>query len=166
VTELQGREADPSGDRSSAFPWPPVLFAAAVLIALSLDWLLLRLPVPFAETETIHVTGMLLLLAGIGLVIWATFEFRRHATPMRPDHASNALMATGPFAFSRNPIYLGEAIALVGAALAFNRLWLLLTVPVFAYLVTRLAIEREEAYLERRFGASYDDYKARIRRWL
>jgi protein-S-isoprenylcysteine O-methyltransferase Ste14 len=166
VTELQGGGADPSEDRSSAFPWPPVLFAAAVLIALSLEWLLLRLPVPFAETETVHFTGMLLLLAGIGLIIWAMLEFRRHATSIRPDRASNALMATGPFAFSRNPIYLGEAIALVGAALTFNRLWLLLTVPVFAYLVTRLAIEREEAYLERRFGASYGDYKARVRRWL
>ena len=166
MTELQDSEPDPSADRSSAFPWPPVLFAAAVLAALSLDWLLLRLPVPFAETDSVHFAGMLLLLAGIGLVVWAMLEFRRHATSIRPDRASNALMATGPFAFSRNPIYLGEAIGMVGAALTFNRLWLLLAVPVFAFLVTRLAIEREEAYLERRFGLSYVDYKARVRRWL
>jgi protein-S-isoprenylcysteine O-methyltransferase Ste14 len=166
VTELQSGGPDPSADRSSAFPWPPLLLVAAVLAALSLDWLLLRLPVPFAETETVHFAGMLLLIAGIALVIWAMLAFRRHATSIRPDRASNALIATGPFAFSRNPIYLGEAIGMVGAALAFNRLWLLLAVPVFVLLVTRLAIEREEAYLERRFGASYSDYKARVRRWL
>jgi protein-S-isoprenylcysteine O-methyltransferase Ste14 len=75
-------------------------------------------------------------------------------------------VATGPFAFSRNPIYLGEVIALVGAGISFNRLWLVLVAPIFGFAVQRLAIEREEAYLERRFGSSYLDYKARVRRWL
>jgi protein-S-isoprenylcysteine O-methyltransferase Ste14 len=166
MPESHSSGPDHTRDRPGAFPWPPVLFAAAVLAALALDWLVLRIPVPFAETQPVHFAGMLLLLAGIALVVWATLRFHRHATSIRPDRGSSALLATGPFAFSRNPIYLGEAIGMVGAGISFNRLWLLLAAPVFACAVTRLAIKREEAYLERRFGASYADYKARVRRWL
>jgi protein-S-isoprenylcysteine O-methyltransferase Ste14 len=153
-------------DRPSLFPWPPVLLAAAVALALGLERLLIRLPVPLAETRTVHFVGMTLLMAGILLVLWAALLFRRHQTSIRPDRGSSALVAAGPFAFSRNPMYLGEVIAFVGAGLSFNRLWLVLVAPLFAIAVTRLAIEREEAYLERRFGAAYLDYKARVRRWL
>jgi protein-S-isoprenylcysteine O-methyltransferase Ste14 len=158
--------AQSTADRPSAFPWPPVLFAAVVALALGLEYVLIRLPVPLAETRTVHFLGMTLLLAGILLVLWAALQFRRHQTSIRPDRGSNALVAAGPFAFSRNPMYLGEVIALIGAGLTFNRLWLILVAPLFAVAVTRLAIEREEAYLERRFGAAFLDYKARVRRWL
>ena len=153
-------------DRSSPFPWPPVLFAAAIVLALGLDALVFRLPVPFAETQTMHFAGMTMLLGGIVLALWAALRFRSHRTSIRPDRPSSALVATGPFAFSRNPMYLGEVIALVGAGIAFNRLWLVAAAPAFALAVTRLAIEREEIYLERRFGPAYLDYRARVRRWI
>ncbi len=153
-------------DRPSTFPWPPVLLAGAIGLALGLDWLVIRLPVPFAETDIVHFAAMILLLAGIVLVIWAAVQFRTHQTSIRPDRGSNALVAAGPFAFSRNPIYLGEVLALIGAGVSFNRLWLVLVAPLFAMAVTRLAIEPEEAYLERRFGTAFADYKARVRRWL
>lgn len=158
--------AHSTADRPSAFPWPPVLFAAAIALALGLEYVLIRVPVPLAETRAVHFLGMTLLLAGIVLVLWAALQFRSHQTSIRPDRGSNALVAAGPFAFSRNPMYLGEVIALVGAGLGFNRLWLVLVAPIFAFAVTRLGIEREEAYLERRFGSAYLDYKARVRRWL
>lgn len=166
MTELEKGPNEALADRPSAFPWPPVLFVLAVGCAMGLDWLVLRLPVPFAEIGLVHYIGMVLLLAGIVLVIWATLQFRRHATSIRPDRGSSALMATGPFAFSRNPIYLGEAIGMIGAGISFNRLWLIVAAPIFAFAVTRLAIEREERYLERHFGAAYRDYTSRVRRWL
>ncbi|MGE0766759.1 MAG: isoprenylcysteine carboxylmethyltransferase family protein [Hyphomicrobiaceae bacterium] len=166
MTVFPGKRDGLQEDRPSAIPWPPALFAASVLMALALDWWLLRLPFPFAETGPVHYAGMLLLLGAIVLAVWAMLEFRRHATSIRPDRGSTALMATGPFAFSRNPIYLAEAIGLAGAGISFNRLWLVVAAPIFLYAVTRFAIEREEAYLERRFGAAYADYKARVRRWL
>ncbi|MFV0296082.1 MAG: methyltransferase family protein, partial [Hyphomicrobiaceae bacterium] len=100
------------------------------------------------------------------LVIWASIQFPRHETSIRPDRGADALVLAGPFAFSRNPIYLGEALALVGAGISFNMLWLLVAAAVFAVAVTRLAIVREEAFLERRFGPSYLAYKQRVRRWL
>lgn len=155
-----------TADRPSTFPWPPLLFAGAVALALGLEWVLIRLPVPLAETRAVHFLGMTLVLAGVLLVLWAALEFRRHETSMRPDRGSDALVAAGPFAFSRNPMYLGEVIALVGAGLAANRLWLIVVAPIFAFAVTRLAVAREETYLVRRFGAAYLDYKARVRRWL
>lgn len=163
---MPARTSDTAADRPSTFPWPPVLFAGAVALSLGLEWLLIRLPVPLAETRAVHFLGMTLVLAGVLLVLWAVFEFRRHETSLRPDRGSDALVAAGPFAFSRNPMYLGEFIALVGAGLAANRLWLILAAPIFAFAITRLAIVREEAYLERRFGAAYLDYASRVRRWL
>jgi protein-S-isoprenylcysteine O-methyltransferase Ste14 len=153
-------------DRPSRFPWPPVLLAGCLAAALALDRLVLPLPVPFAEIAVIDYMGMLMLLGGVVLAVWAALEFRRHRTSIRPDRGSDALLLAGPFAFSRNPIYLGEALALAGAGIAFNRLWLLVAAPLFMVLVTQLAIRREEAYLERRFGAAYGDYRSRVRRWL
>ena len=158
--------AAPDDDRPSGFPWPPVLLMAAIAVPLALDRFVLRLPVPFAELAAVDFLGMTLLLAGLVLMIWAAIQFRTHQTSIRPDRGSNALVGAGPFAFSRNPIYLAEVVALVGAGVGFNRLWLLLAAPVFAFSVARLAIEREEAYLERRFGAAYLDYKSRVRRWI
>lgn len=155
-----------SADRPSSFPWPPVLLVGAIALALTIDRLVIRLPVPFAETATFNFLGMLLLLAGVGLSVWAAVQFHTHETSIRPDRGSNALVAAGPFAFSRNPIYLGEVIALVGAGIAFNRLWLVVTAPLFMTAVSRLAIAREEAYLERRFGHAFLDYKSRVRRWI
>ena len=157
--------SEDQGDRPSGFPWPPVLLAGFVGLALVLERAL-RLPVPFAELAAVDFLGMTLLLGGGLLVIWAALEFRRHQTSIRPDRGSDALLLTGPFAFSRNPIYLGEVIALVGAGVGFNRLWLIIVAPLFAVAVSRLAIQPEEAYLERRFGAAYLDYKVHVRRWL
>jgi protein-S-isoprenylcysteine O-methyltransferase Ste14 len=153
-------------DRPSPFPWPPFLLVAAVAAAVALERLVLPLPVPFAETGLVRFAGLLVLAAGAGLIVWAAIEFRRHRTSIRPDRGSDALLLAGPYAFSRNPIYLGDALALAGAAVAFNRLWLLLAVPVFLFLVDRLAVRPEEAYLARRFGEAYLDYMARVRRWL
>lgn len=158
--------SDTSTDRPSTFPWPPLLLAGAIALPFALDWVLIRLPVPFAETDVVQFAGMTLLLAGIGLAVWASIQFPRHETSIRPDRGSDALVAAGPFAFSRNPIYFGEVLALAGAGITFNRFWLVLAAPLFTLAVSRLAIEREEAYLERRFGPAYLDYKSRVRRWI
>lgn len=153
-------------DRPSRFPWPPVLLVGVIAAAVAVERWLIRLPVPFAETDLLHFGGMTLLIAGLGLAAWASLQFPRHRTSIRPDRGSDALVAAGPFAFSRNPIYLGEVMALAGGGLAFNRLALLVAAPLFAYAVHRLAITREEDYLERRFGTAYFDYKSRVRRWI
>ena len=153
-------------DAPSAFPWPPVLLAGAIALALAVDRWVAPLPVPFAEVGAVRVVGIGLLLGAAVVFVWTASQFKRHGTTIRPDRASTALVERGPFAWSRNPIYLAETIALLGAAIVFNKLMLVLVTPVFAVLVGRLAIRPEEAFLERRFGLLYVAYTSRVRRWL
>ena len=75
-------------------------------------------------------------------------------------------MEAGPYRLTRNPIYLGMVLGLIGLAIAFNSLWLLMTLALFALVIRYSVITREEAYLERKFGDVYRRYRARVRRWL
>jgi protein-S-isoprenylcysteine O-methyltransferase Ste14 len=151
-------------DRPSTLPWPPILFVGAIVLALALDWVL-PLPVPFAELTVIDWLGRVMIAGSIGLLIWGALAFCEHRTTIRPDQAASALITSGPFAFSRNPLYLAEAVLLAGVALAFNKLAFLLAVPLFMCAVTRLAILGEERHLEAKFGSAYRDYCAEVRRW-
>ena len=72
----------------------------------------------------------------------------------------------GVYAYTRNPLYLGPTIGLIGVALVLDSLWFLVATPLSAFAITKLAIEREEEYLARKFGDAYLAYKARVRRWL
>jgi protein-S-isoprenylcysteine O-methyltransferase Ste14 len=156
----------PATDRPSPFPWPPVLLVSAIVVAMVANRWIWPLVTPLSGWSGATLSGWVLLAAGAGLSIWAAVQFFRFRTSIRPDRGADALLMTGPFAVSRNPIYLGEVIGLVGAGLAFDNLWLILVVPAFAFAVTRLAILREEAYLQRRFGPAFADYCGRVRRWI
>ncbi|MGI9083774.1 MAG: methyltransferase family protein [Aeromicrobium sp.] len=96
----------------------------------------------------------------------ATRRFARAGTAVIPFRPSTALVTTGPFRFTRNPMYLGMAVLQAGLSLAFGLMWALAMVPVAVLAVDRLVIAREEPYLERRFGADYIAYKSRVRRWI
>ena len=87
----------------------------------------------------------------------------RTCPPTRP---TISIVDTGPYRFTRNPIYLGMMLALVGLAIAFDSLWPLVTLVPFALVIRYGVVAREEAYLERRFGEVYRGYGARVRRWL
>jgi protein-S-isoprenylcysteine O-methyltransferase Ste14 len=82
---------------------------------------------------------------------------------MKPD---TALVTSGPYRFTRNPMYLGMAFLYVGFAFAFGVIWALAFLPAVIVVVDRFVIAREEPYLERNFGQAYRDYKARVRRWV
>lgn len=166
IAPLQRAKLGHSEDRPSPFPWPPVLLMLAIGGAFAVDQFIVALPMPMAELALVRVLGWMLLLGGIAIGVWAALAFRAHNTSIRPDRGADALIESGPYAWSRNPIYLGEAIALAGAALAFNRLTFLIAAPLFALAVNRLAIRREEAHLARRFGEAYQRYTERTRRWL
>jgi protein-S-isoprenylcysteine O-methyltransferase Ste14 len=79
---------------------------------------------------------------------------------------TTTIVETGPYRFTRNPIYLGMFVGLAGLAIAFDSLWLLGTLLVFAFAIRYGVVAREEAYLERKFGDAYRHYRARVRRWL
>lgn len=149
-------------DRPRGFPVPILLPIAAIPAGLLLD---LALP-PVAGGAVRSVLGVILAICGLVLISSAVATmFRRGATPM-PNSPESVLIVAGPYKISRNPIYLGDLVGLTGIALIFASLGILAFVPLIAVLLQVFVIRPEEAYLERRFGRSYDDYRQRVRRWL
>jgi protein-S-isoprenylcysteine O-methyltransferase Ste14 len=104
----------------------------------------------------------------LGLLVagWAIRTMFRAGDSPDPERPVRVLVTNGPFAFTRNPIYLGFAFLYGGVAIFFDSPVTLLLLPVVLYVHTRVIIEREEAYLQNRFEADYSSYKGRVRRWL
>ena len=153
--------------RPNAVPWPPLLYAGAAGLALLLHhsaplpgWLVLR------GVPGVSYLGDALLVLGVALDLWTMATMWRARANILPHRAATALVTHGPFAFSRNPIYLGNTLLLVGAGLAFGIAWFLPLGLAAAAVVTQLAIVREEAHLNARFGAAWRDYRLRVNRWL
>ncbi len=151
-------------DRPNDKPWPPIIYAAALLGA----WLLEQLiPLPsLPESLLTRWFGAVIFLAAIGIGLKAMFDLRAHGTTFNPTAPASALATTGIYAHSRNPMYLAALIAFLGLGLALRSTWLLVSVPVVAVALQKLAIEPEEAYLERSFGQHYRRYSDRVRRWF
>ena len=155
---------DAARDASTAIVWPPVIFAAAMLSAGALTWWLpWHLP-PAHGFMTI--AGGLVISAALTLFIGAGREFSRAATAILPNQPTSAIVAAGVYRVSRNPMYLGQVLFLLGLALLTGSAWFLIAAPFAMLAYRQLAILREEAYLERKFGLVYLAYKARVRRWL
>lgn len=110
--------------------------------------------------------GLAPLAIGLALALSAARLFRRAATPIEPWETPSALVAVGPYRFTRNPMYLGLALSLLGLAIWLGTLTPFLVVPLFAWVITVRFIRREEQRLETRFGDQYRAYKARVRRWI
>ncbi|MGH8700221.1 MAG: methyltransferase family protein [Burkholderiales bacterium] len=144
---------------------PPLLFLAALLLGLVCDRLL---PWPFAVQGTlVHwMTAGSTILVGLVLAAAGIRSFSRAATAVPTNKPTRALVTTGIHGWTRNPIYLGMFLVYAGIGIAAGSPWILiLTVPV-AIAIRYGVVAREEAYLERRFGDAYRDYKVRVRRWL
>ncbi len=103
---------------------------------------------------------------GLGLDLAAMFWMHQQRANILPHRAATALVTTGPFALSRNPIYLGNTVLVAGAALLLNNPWFLVAALIAAFAVTHLAIQREEAHLATHFGDQWRDYAHRTPRWL
>ncbi len=155
--------------RPNSIPWPPLLYAAAILVSVLLGWLMpLRwmnlLPHPFPDV--LFAAGWLLIAAGLALDLGAMATLGRAKTTVWPTRGVDHLVASGPYAISRNPIYLGNTTLLVGVGLASGIPWFILFALVAAFATQKLAIEREEKHLEHRFGKRYRDYMKKVRRWI
>lgn len=151
-------------DNSSAAVRPPIAWALAVIVGLGLDRLH---PLPFlpAAVPTGWVGGIVF-LAGLALLIWAASTFRRAGTEVQTSQPTTRIVTRGPYRYSRNPIYVGMFLGLIGLAIAFDNLWLIAVLVPFYFVIRYGVIAREEAYLERKFGDIYRAYKAHVGRWL
>jgi protein-S-isoprenylcysteine O-methyltransferase Ste14 len=110
--------------------------------------------------------GAGLVVLGLALMAAAVIEFNRHKTTPIPHMEASALVSTGVFGWSRNPIYLGDVLVLAGLILRWDALPSLVILPVFAWVLTVRFIRPEEARLRASFPAEFDAYAARVRRWL
>jgi protein-S-isoprenylcysteine O-methyltransferase Ste14 len=124
------------------------------------------LPIRQVIPGVFRLFGLIPLAFGLAVVLWAAGIFDRAGTAIKPFQESTVLVQRGPFLVSRNPMYLSMVCALLGVAVLAGSVSPFLVVPAFAILIDRRFIRAEEAILERRFGAEYVAYKARVRRWL
>src|SRR5215467_6537371 len=148
---------------------PPLLFLAALLLGFVLDHLL-PLPFPVARSGSIHwisaIMAGFLILTGIAVFAGGIRNFSSAATPVQGTKPTRTLVTTGIHGWSRNPIYLGMLLVYGGIGLTVRSPWILILALPLAVTIRYGVVAREEAYLERRFGDAYRDYKARVRRWL
>jgi len=145
---------------------PPLLFLAALLIGFVLDRLL-RLPFPIPGIDLVDwIIGGSLILIGLALAAAGIRNFSWAGTPVQGTKPTRALVTTGIHGWTRNPIYLGMFLIYGGIGVAARSPWILMLTLPLAITIRYGVVAREEAYLERRFGDAYRDYKARARRWV
>jgi protein-S-isoprenylcysteine O-methyltransferase Ste14 len=141
---------------------PPIVFLCAILLGIALNraW-----PLHFLS-PSVRLLGPLVTACAVVLFLLSYREFRRAGTSVQGSKSSTVIVRTGPYRFSRNPIYLAFILLVLGLSVWLNNLWLLVTlVPAFG-LMAAVVIPREERFLESNFNDQYLSYKARVRRWF
>jgi protein-S-isoprenylcysteine O-methyltransferase Ste14 len=142
---------------------PPIVY----LISIGLGVLLhVVWPVRWLPEWLSMPTGVLIVLAAMALFISSVRTFRNAGTPVPGNLPTTTIVCTGPYRFSRNPIYLAFTLLQLGIAAWVNSLGLLVTLAPAVALMALIVIPREERYLEARFPSEYLPYKRSVRRWL
>ena len=167
-------QASIDGPSPSAIPHPgvrfppPVLFVGAFIIGWLIETRIGRLPLigSGSAPRGVQVVASLVALAGFGLIAWGMLTFARAKTAIIPFRPATRIVDTGPYRFSRNPMYAGFTIVYVALAWAMNTGWPLLLLPFAIIALYYLVIRREERYLASAFGPEYDAYRQRVRMWF
>jgi protein-S-isoprenylcysteine O-methyltransferase Ste14 len=142
---------------------PPFVYLISLVSGTVIQ---LAKPLPFLPGTLAVPLGVPLVLAAAALFGYSFSTFRAAGTPVPARKPTTTIVRTGPYRFSRNPIYLSFSLLQLGIAIWANSVWLLATLGAAAVLIHYVVIPREEQYLERKFGEQYLDYKASVRRWL
>ena len=124
------------------------------------------LPLPFSAPAVLRAVGLAMSLVGFLLGVAAFLEFRKARTTLDPHGPATELVTSGIYGYTRNPIYLGFLLLVMGLPLYSGLYWGLVLAPLYILLMERLIIRHEEAYLERTFGHTYTSYTTRVRRWV
>jgi protein-S-isoprenylcysteine O-methyltransferase Ste14 len=142
---------------------PPTYLLVAIVVMLALHFLLPAIqiiPGPW------NILGVVPLACGIALNLVADKAFREAATTVKPFEESTVVITTGVFRITRNPMYLGYVLILIGVALIVRSLTPYAVIPVFAVLMDRVFIRVEEQMLEAKFGQAWLGYAKKVRRWV
>lgn len=152
-------QRDPGGFRPRIFPPIWVLFVGAGMFAAS-RW------TPVATIPGSRWIGVAPVVVGVALVVWSAMLFSRASTAIEPGRVSSQLVTSGPYRLSRNPIYVGMTLVLLGWAVWLDAASALLGAPAFMAIITQRIIRHEERMLSERFGGEYAVYRALVRRWI
>ena len=149
------------------FP-PPLIFATGFLLGWILEVRVRSLPMAGAPSTraVLEVVGALGVVGGLVVAFWGLWTFHRAHTAILPHRPASRLVTSGPYRFSRNPMYVGLTAAYIGLAMLANTLWPPVFLPLVITALYLLVVRREERYLGSAFGAEYAEYRRRIRRWL
>lgn len=151
-------------DKPNVSLHPPTVFCIALVLGYTIRLFaggFLALPEALAEG-----LGLGLMIFALAMSLRAVMDFAESGEKLPPATASRQLFTDGAFRYSRNPIYLSMMLFGVGFGLATLNLWIMLTTIAAGVVFNYFVIPQEEAYLARRFGVEYDQYRGRVRRWL
>lgn len=149
-------------EKPNRIPWPPLLLVTFTLIAIVANHFV-PLPLEFGGTRPL---GIILIVAAIGVDLWAMKTLYEARTTVLPNRGSDHLVTRGPFGFSRNPIYAANMVLLVGMGCLSMNAWFLLLAPLNGIMTHFLAVRREETHLLARFGYQFEAYCRKVRRWV
>ena len=154
-----------SKDHANVAVFPPLPFALAVVagVLVQVLWEPFRF---FPEFWIGHAAGWPLVLVAAALAVWAQRTMAGAGESSNVYKPNGAIVSAGPFAFTRNPMYLALTLLYGGISLIVNTVWPIVLLPAVLMVIHNGVIRREERYLERKFGAVYRQYRARVRRWL
>jgi protein-S-isoprenylcysteine O-methyltransferase Ste14 len=150
-------------DKAGIVAPPPLIYLGHLVFGLLLNR---RFPATFLRPRIARRLGWPLLGGGVLLLGWFEWALRHAGTPASPYKPVSHVVTEGPFRYTRNPGYLSMAMIYTGITILANALWAILLLPVALLVIQRGVIEREERYLERKFGEEYLRYKAQVRRWI
>ena len=152
-----------STDKPGVAAPPPLLYGSAFFLVLVFRWFW---PMPIFGHAVALWLGLALLVLGVGIAAWGIRTMQAAGTNVNPALPTTAIVASGPFRFSRNPLYLALTLLYLGLTLAFNTWWgIVVLVPVLI-IMHRGVVQREERYLEQKFGETYRQYRSKVRRYL
>ena len=142
---------------------PPTWMFVAMIIMLISNFIF---PLVWIVPPLWNLLGLVLLASGVILNLIADNAFKQVGTTVKPYQESSSLVTSGVFQISRNPMYLGMVLILLGIAVLLRSLSPFLVIILFAILIDRIHIRVEEQMLEEEFGPNWEAYKAKTRRWL
>ena len=155
---------DNTADTAQVIIRPPLAWGLAIIAGLTLNWLV---PLPFLPADLpAGWLGAIVFVLAVALFAWAIVTITRAGSNVPTNRPTTTIVEAGPYRFTRNPVYLGMFLGLIGLAIAFDNLWLLIMLVPFALVIRYAVVAREEAYLERKCSDIYHGYRSRVRRWL
>ncbi len=154
---------DEDNDNAGIIAHPPIFYIISVIVALIIDYFV---PLAMGEAPILKMFAILMAVLGIGIFISAGKMFRTDKQNVSVHTKTESIYQSGIYSRTRNPIYLGVLMVVIAGGIYFDEPWIFITQIPLVLFFNKQVIGKEEAYLERKFGAEYIEYKKKVRRWI